>query len=412
MVNVHEGNKHQMKSIELFAGAGGLALGTADAGFRHKTVIEWDSNSCATLRRNKANGLDHVKDWDIAECDVRDCDFNPYRGEVDFVCGGPPCQPFSLGGKHRGREDHRNLFPEAIRVVREVRPKAFVFENVKGLLRKQFANYFSYIIHHLRYPTAVPIGDEDWTHHLSRLERLHTSGERVDLNYNVIYQLVNAVDYGVPQHRWRVFIVGVRSDLSAKFSFPRPTHEEDALLYDKWVTGEYWDRHRISKKNRPEMPKEARRRIDRLETLFPPAMLKPWQTVRDATSDLPDPEVGRSSSEISNHYLNPGAKSYPGHTGSPFDEPAKALKAGDHGVPGGENMIRLEDGSVRYFSVRECARIQTFPDEWTFEGSWTESMRQLGNAVPVKLAEQIARPLVQTIENSGNPTVEVGRRMK
>lgn len=388
----------KMDSIELFAGAGGLALGTAEAGFRHRIVTEWNANACATLRRNHVDGDKHAKDWGIIEDDVHNLDFQRYRGEIDLLCGGPPCQPFSLGGKHRGREDHRNLFPEAIRAVREIQPKAFVFENVKGLLRKSFANFYAYVIHHLRYPTIVPVGDEDWSHHLSRLERLHTSGHQSDLQYNVVYQLVNAVDYGVPQHRWRVFIVGIRSDLAAEFSFPQPTHEEDALLYDKWVSGEYWERHRIAKKNRPEMPAALNRRIDRIQHLFPEAMLKPWQTVRDAISDLPRIAVGHTSTKIANHFLNPGARSYPGHTGSPFDEPAKALKAGDHGVPGGENMLRLEDGSVRYFSVRECARLQSFPDNWVFEGSWTESMRQLGNAVPVRLAEQIARPLAKVIQ--------------
>ncbi len=388
-----------MKSIELFAGAGGLAFGTAEAGLRHKLVIEWDGNACATLRRNHDDGVRHVKAWDIIEGDVAKYDFTPYRDEADFICGGPPCQPFSLGGKHRGREDHRNLFPEAIRAVREVRPKAFIFENVKGLLRKTFANYYSYIVHQLRYPTFTPRGEEDWPDHLARLERLHTAGgESLDLRYNVVYQLVNAVDFGVPQHRWRVFIVGVRSDLGAEFSFPQQTHEEDALLHDMWVTGDYWDRHRIPKKNRPTMPGSLARRIAHVRTLFPDALLKPWLTVRDAISDLPRIAIGHTSTKVANHFLNPGARSYAGHTGSPYDEPAKALKAGDHGVPGGENMLRLDDQSVRYFSVRECARIQTFPDEWTFEGSWTESMRQLGNAVPVKLAEQIARPLVAMME--------------
>ncbi|MEK6261137.1 MAG: DNA cytosine methyltransferase [Planctomycetota bacterium] len=399
-----------MKSIELFAGGGGLAFGTAEAGFRHKTVIEWDANSCATLRQNHDNGVRHVKDWGIVEGDVHQYDFTPHRDEADFVSGGPPCQPFSLGGKHRGREDHRNLFPEAIRAIREVRPKAFVFENVKGLLRKSFANYFAYIIHHLRYPNVTPRGDEDWTHHLGRLERLHTKGERSDLQYNVVYQLVNAVNYGVPQHRWRVFIVGIRSDLGAEFAFPPPTHEEDSLLYAKWVMGEYWERHRIPKSKRPVMPTELKRRVDRIRSLFPQIMLKPWRTVRDAISDLPRIAIGSTSTQVANHFLNPGARSYAGHTGSPYDEPAKTLKAGDHGVPGGENTLRLEDDSVRYFSVRECARLQTFPDEWTFKGSWTESMRQLGNAVPVMLAEQIARPLAEMIQSLGKPTSAAARR--
>jgi DNA (cytosine-5)-methyltransferase 1 len=107
--------------------------------------------------------------------------------------------------------------------------------------------------------------------------------------------------------------------------------------------------------------------------------------------------VGQRSSRIANHFINPGARSYPGHTGSALDEPAKTLKAGDHGVPGGENTLRLDDGQVRYLSVRECARLQTFPDDWVFQGSWTESMRQLGNAVPVALAQRVAGQLIDVV---------------
>jgi DNA (cytosine-5)-methyltransferase 1 len=129
-------------------------------------------------------------------------------------------------------------------------------------------------------------------------------------------------------------------------------------------------------------------------------MLRPWRTVRDAIADLPKLASGESCSITPNHYLNPGARSYAGHTGSSMDEPAKALKAGDHGVPGGENTLQLPDGSVRYFSVRECARIQTFPDEWVFASSWTESMRQLGNAVPVALGQVVAKRLYDTISRS------------
>lgn len=387
-----------MKSVELFVGAGGLALGTSIAGMRHEVAIEWDRNACDTLRRNQTNGVAEVKDWRIVEGDVTDYDFAQHHGRVDFVVGGPPCQPFSLGGRHRAHEDKRDMFPQAVRAVREIMPKAFIFENVKGLLRQNFANYYQYIIHQLEYPTVVRKGDEEWTDHLGRLEKIKTSGRKPkEVHYNIVFQLLNAADYGVPQCRERVLVVGVRADLGVNFSFPQATHSADALLYDKWVTGDYWERHRVPKSKRPQVTDRLRRRVDRLTPLMPVMLPQPWRTVRDAISDLPRIGLGQTSRKIANHFLNPGARSYPGHTGSPWDEPAKTLKAGDHGVPGGENTLRLENGSVRYFSVRECARLQTFPDEWVFEGAWTESMRQLGNAVPVKLAEVVAGRLVEVV---------------
>ncbi len=125
-----DGKDSAVKSVELFAGAGGLALGTAEAGLSHKVVIEWDDNACRTLRRNHENGVKHVRDWKIVQGDVRAYDFRQHRGDVSFVSGGPPCQPFSIGGKHRGKDDSRNMFTQAVRAVREIRPLAFMFENV------------------------------------------------------------------------------------------------------------------------------------------------------------------------------------------------------------------------------------------------------------------------------------------
>jgi DNA (cytosine-5)-methyltransferase 1 len=383
-----------MKSIELFAGAGGLALGSAKAGFEHKAVLDWDAYSCDTLRRNVNSRIRHAKDWRVVQCDVREYDFRQHHEEIEIILGGPPCQPFSLGGKHRGKEDARNMFPEAIRAVREIRPKAFIFENVKGLLRRGFCNYFHYILNQLRFPTVIRRGDEEWTDHQARLESIYAANEFSGLYYKVMPKLLNAADYGVPQRRERVFIVGIRSDMHAEFSFPEPTHEEDALLHDKWVSGDYWERHGISQ---PPVPRHLRKRIHLLGALLKPMLLKPWRTVRDAISDLPVLAAGETSTEVPNHYLNPGARTYAGHNGSPLDEPSKTLKAGDHGVPGGENTLRLPDGSVRYFSVRECARIQTFPDNWVLKGSWTECMRQLGNAVPVLLGQVVAKRLMQVL---------------
>ena len=386
------------KSLELFVGAGGLALGAARAGFDHVAVLDWDKNACRTLRRNKADLVEHVRDWTILKGDIREHDFAQYDGEVDVVFGGPPCQPFSFGGKHQGHEDDRNMFPHAIHAIRDIRPGAFVFENVKGLLRPSFANYYSYIIHQLRFPDVRRVGDEEWTDHLGRLEKLHTSGKHRGPQYNVVYEWRNAADFGVPQRRERVFIVGIRSDLGIEFSFPQGTYTQDALLYDQWVSGAYWDRHKVAKSQRPEPPEWLNRRIEKLFPCMPETLGQPWRTVRDAISDLPRVAVGRRSSKVHNHFLNPGARSYGGHNGSTWDEPAKTLKAGDHGVPGGENTLRLRGGSLRYFSVRECARLQTFPDDWYFEGSWTESMRQLGNAIPIDLATAITRQLARTLE--------------
>jgi|688.fasta_scaffold79821_2 DNA (cytosine-5)-methyltransferase 1 len=387
-----------MKSIELFAGAGGLALATANAGFHHEAVMEWNPNACATLRRNQEAKLSQLRGAEILEGDISAVSFDRFSGKIDLVSGGPPCQPFSIGGKHAGMDDKRNMFPHAIRAIREVSPKAFLFENVKGLLRGSFSNYYQYIVHQLSFPELVREGDEDWIHHLSRLEKAATKGRHSGLTYNVVYQLLDAANYGVPQHRHRVLIVGIRSDLGLEFSFPEATNEEDGLLSDMWITGEYWERHKIPKKNRPLVPDSLRRRVESLRSMFPGMLLPAWKTVRDAISDLPELAPGTSCCKFANHFCNPGARAYPGHDGSPYDRPAKALKAGDHGVPGGENTLRFEDGSVRYFSVRECARLQTFPDNWIFEGSWTESMRQLGNAVPVQMCEVVAMRLKQTLK--------------
>jgi DNA (cytosine-5)-methyltransferase 1 len=384
-----------MRSIELFAGAGGLGLGVSRAGFSPAAVIEWDRYCCDTIRENQERHLEPVAHWPLIEGDVRAIDFASIKGPIEFISGGPPCQPFSLGGKHRGQKDRRDMFPEAIRAVRELRPQAFVFENVKGLTRQLFANYFQYIQLQMAYPELTCRKTESWSEHLARLERQHTQGTVASLHYNVVARVLNAADYGVPQRRERVFMVGFRSDLGIKWSFPAATHSQDALLWSQWRGGEYWERHKVTTRKRPENGKAKARALGLVDA----TLLKPWRTVRDVTADLPDPELHpRLAAEFSNHRFQPGARSYAGHIGSPLDEPAKTLKAGDHGVPGGENMLLRPDGSIRYFSVRESARLQTFPDDFIFHGSWTETMRQLGNAVPVELAAIVAKSVRSQLE--------------
>ena len=366
-----------MRSVELFAGGGGLALGTHLAGFTTEVVAEWDRWCCDTLRENQAAGHPLVQGADIREGDVRDIDWRAYADRIDLVSGGPPCQPFSGGGKGLASGDPRDMFPATAEVIRQVRPKAFIVENVRGLTRPSFADYFSYIQLRLAHPDIAPREGEPWADHFHRLQAEHTSVNH-DLAYKVVSTVVNAADYGVPQHRWRVFIVGFRADVDAEWSFPAPTHSAARLAHDQHVTGEYWQRHGI----------RATRPTASVAPEAPPGS-RPWRTVRDAIADLPAP-VAAGNRRVLNHVLQEGARSYRGHTGSGIDEPAKALKAGVHGVPGGENMLRREDGSVRYFTVREAARLQTFPDRYALHGPWGEAMRQLGNAVPVMLAEVVA----------------------
>ncbi len=386
-----------IRSIELFTGAGGLALGLEMAGFHHEAMFEFNAQACDTLRYNIAHGQPLARNWTIHQTDVRDVHYDELLDSVGLVAGGPPCQPFSMGGKARGRDDTRDMFPEAVRAVRELRPKCFVFENVKGLLRESFASYFNYILLQLSYPSVKRKDDEEWTNHLDRLEDIQTSGHLPELSYRVVYRLLNAADYGIPQYRHRVFIVGFRSDLGLEWHFPQATHNLDRLLWEQWVTGEYWDLHGIASQSRPVIPLSVKPRVEWLKANY--SLLEPlgkrYRTVRDALSLLPDP---REDNHIPNHEFREGGRPYPGHTGSQLDEPSKTLKAGSHGVPGGENMIAFPDGNYRYYTAREAARIQTFPDDYVFDSSWTEAMRQIGNAVPTRLAETVGRSILAQLE--------------
>lgn len=387
-----------MNCIELYAGAGGLAIGVGLAGFEPLAVVEWNKGACDTIRRNQLLGYPLVRDWPLHQADVRNFDWSQIPEGLDLVAGGPPCQPFSMGGKHLAYDDGRDMFPATVDIVRRLRPHAFVFENVKGLTRSSFANYYQYILLQFEFPEIVRRRKESWFEHLLRLQKERASGRLhgQGLTYNVLTTLVNAADYGVAQKRERVFIVGFRSDLGIEWSFPRRTHSQDGLLFEQWVTGEYWDRHRISRRARGAVPVQFEARVRTLSDCLIPAAELPWRTVRDAIWGLPDPESSVAK-DFPDHGFQPGARTYSGHTGSTLDQPAKTLKAGDHGVPGGENMMIKDTGEVRYFTIRESARLQTFPDGFRFHGSWTETMRQLGNAVPVVLAQRVAASVAEKL---------------
>ncbi len=404
MVNLQAPKAPTRKSIELFAGAGGLGIGLAQAGFEPQVVVEYNKWCCDTLRDNhkvlshhSPHDLETSHPWQVVEGDVRKVNFNEYDGKLDLVSGGPPCQPFSLGGRHRAYDDARDMFPQAVRAVREAKPKAFVFENVKGLMRASFQNYFEFVQLQMEHPELTAKNGEDWQDHLARLEQHHTSTKRCGLHYRVVTRLLNSANYGVPQRRERVVFVGFRDDVDARWTFGAGGHSLESLVWDQ-MFGTYWDRHKVAKKDR-RLEGRALQLSRNLSVHEKPEAL-PWRTTRDAIADLPDPRDLEKSGSIANHSFQDGARPYPGHTGSYLDEASKTLKAGVHGVPGGENMLRRADGSVRYFSTREAARLQTFPDSYKFHGAWSECMRQLGNAVPVELARAVGVSVSERLNES------------
>ena len=374
------------RAIELFAGGGGLLLGTALAGFSHELAVEWNHQACDTLRANVRLGNPLVRGLEVVEGDVRDVGWDASSEGIDLLAGGPPCQPFSLGGLARAALDVRDMFPAFTGVLARLAPRAFICENVRGLTRASFADYYSYILMRLQHPEVVAHEDESWREHYGRLCREHTDGVHEGLRYEVVPTVVDAADYGVPQRRSRVIIVGFRSDVRANWAFPQPTHSRVSLVADK-ESGRYWARHGLENRG------------GALALPLNVNGLAPWRTVRDALSDIPEPLLGGTPGWL-NHERRADARSYPGHTGSVLDEPSKALKAGVHGVPGGENMFVSDDGAMRYYTTREAARIQGFPDLYAFEGSWTETMRQIGNAVPVELARLVASSVAQALANA------------
>ena len=364
-----------------------MALGLIAAGFSPQLLYEVDPYACKTLRDNAVPVDPPISDG-VREVDVRIVVWREIRDlktPVRLLAAGVPCQPFSLGGKHLADKDLRNLFPEFLDAVRQLQPQAVFIENVRGLLRPSFEPYLTYVLRQLELPSLWPKDGESWENHNERL-RLHQSSPGVDVEYRVKTQLINAADFGVPQIRSRAFIVAVRSDIPGEYTFPFPTHSRRALQRVQ-QTGEYWDRHDLPRPT--SVSKVVPAKTDCGTEL-------PWVTVRDCISDLPEPAL-RADDAAMNHWLIPGAKEYRGHTGSSLDWPSKTIKAGVHGVPGGENTVVNGSGVLRYLTLRETARIQTFPDCHLFHGARIHVTRQIGNAVPTALASVLSSPLYELL---------------
>ncbi|MGA6158944.1 DNA cytosine methyltransferase [Stenotrophomonas sp. NPDC087984] len=435
-------------SVELFAGGGGLVQASEAAGFRHLLLNEFARRACETLEANDFTGHPEDVSMDILAkaveelpradeimdlsdhralrrgvplvCgDIRRLDMSFLRDhDVDLLAGGPPCQPFSLGGVAKGDEDERNMFPEMFRAVREIRPKAVMCENVRGLLRPSFAPYFEYIQRELALPFVRRAQGSDWREHDRILREADAAGDTdPSERYDVLLFRVNAANYGVPQIRNRVILLAFRGDLHVDQDKVREslrhTHSETALLRT-FQDRSYWGSGRHSTVPQHVRDRVAARVGDQLPLASEDDGSLPWRTLRDAIHDLPLIDLERldkvTEQGFPDHVGWPGARVYNGHTPNELDRPAKTVKAGVHGVPGGESVMlldKLASGAEntfgyahRYMTVRETARVMTFRDDWRLAGPRGERMRQLGNAVPVELGRVFAAAVAKALDEA------------
>lgn len=327
--------------IELFAGAGGLAIGFEKAGIKSVLLNEIDKYACETLRNNRP-------DWNVVEGDVAKVDFTKYENEIDIVSGGFPCQTFSYAGKKMGLEDTRGtMFYEFARCVKEVKPKIAVGENVRGLLNHDDGKTLSIM--------KTILGD---------------------LGYKVIVpKVMKAIHYRVPQKRERLFIVAVRKDLDIDFKFPKPF---DTLytIKDALKAGSLFDTDVSDSPGQTYPTRKA-------EIL---RMVPQGGYWRDLPKDV------QKEYMLKSYYLG-GGKTGMARRMS-WDEPSLTLTC----APAQKQTERCHPDETRPFKVREYARIQTFPDEWEFAGGATQQYKQIGNAVPVNLGYYIGQALVKSLK--------------
>lgn len=321
--------------IELFAGAGGLALGLEKAGFEGLCFVEFNHEACETLRKNRPN-------WNVIENDVANVDFSNYEGKIDLVSGGAPCQSFSYAGKRLGFGDTRGtLFAQFARCVREVKPKMFMFENVKGMLSHDKGRTFKTITH-----------------------------EFESLGYEVIYKVLNAAYYGVGQKRQRLIVIGIRNDLKDKIKFEYPEQDKKMTVLKDVL------------KNVPDSPYQPYSENKRKVMELVPAG-GCWV---DLPEDVAKAYMGKS------YYAGGGRRGMARRIA--WDEPCLTLTTS----PSQKQTERCHPDETRPFTIREYARIQKFPDEWKFCGNLTEQYKQIGNAVPVELARRVGLKIVKALE--------------
>lgn len=318
--------------IELFAGAGGLALGLEQAGINTIEHVEIDEACCQTLKNNRPS-------WNIVNEDIHKVDFSSYRDTVDIVTGGFPCQAFSYAGKKLGFEDTRGtLFHEFARCVSEVRPKLFMAENVRGLISHD---------HGRTLDTILSVFSE--------------------LGYNVQYSVLNSAYYGVGQKRERIVIVGTRKDLSIEYKYPEPDKKMTTL--------------REALKDCPKSEgQQYSERKKKVLSLVPPGGC--W-------INLP---VELQKEYLGNSYTSGGGKRGMARRIS-WDEPCLTLTCS----PSQKQTERCHPDETRPFTVREYARIQSFPDDWSFSGGIGSKYKQIGNAVPVELARRLGVSIIQAL---------------
>jgi DNA (cytosine-5)-methyltransferase 1 len=324
--------------LELFAGAGGLAVGMEKAGLKCVALNEVDKWACQTLRKNRPH-------WKVLEGDIKDLDFSEYRDKIDVVTGGFPCQAFSYAGKKLGLADARGtLFYEFARAVTEVNPPICIGENVRGLLSHENGKTLQ---------GMMSILDE--------------------IGYNVVpVQVLKAIHYKVPQKRERLILVGIRKDISTKYEYPKP-YQKIYNLKDALQKSELFDSN-VPLSVGAKYPESKKKVLD----LVPPKGY--W---RDLPLDIQKDFMGGS------FHLEGGKTGIARRIG--WDEPSLTLTCS----PAQKQTERCHPDETRPFTVREYARIQTFPDDWVFEGSLAQQYKQIGNAVPVNLGKEVGYSIVR-----------------